>query len=60
MTEIHDELRGGIRPLLFPRSLAIVGASERNRRPIQGAVHGGVPVFLVNPNRSEVAGLPCH
>ena len=60
MSEIHDELRGGIRPLLFPGSLAIVGASERNQRPIQAAVHGGVPVFLVNPNRSEVGDLPCH
>jgi acetate---CoA ligase (ADP-forming) len=60
MSESHDELRGGIRSLLFPSSLAIVGASERNRRPIEAAVHGGVPVFLVNPNRSEVGGLPCH
>ena len=54
------ELRGGIRPLLFPTSVAIVGASERNPRPIEGALRGGAPVQLVNPNRAEVLGLPCH
>lgn len=54
------ELRGGIRPLLFPTSVAIVGASERNRRPIEGALRGGAAVRLVNPNRTEVLGLPCH
>ena len=48
-----DELRGGIEPLLFPRSLAIVGASERNPRPIEGARRGGAPVYLVNPNRTR-------
>lgn len=55
-----QELRGGIQPLLFPTSLAIVGASERNPRPIEGARRGGRPVYLVNPNRTEVSGLPCH
>ena len=61
VTEIHDEntLRGGIRPLVFPRSLAIVGASERNLRPIEGAHAGGRDVVLVNPNRAEIAGRPC-
>ena len=61
VTEIHDEntLRGGIRPLVFPRSLAIVGASERNLRPIEGAHAGGRDVVLVNPNRTEIAGRPC-
>jgi acetate---CoA ligase (ADP-forming) len=60
VSEFHDGLRGGIGPLLFPRSLAIVGASERNTRPIQGALRGGIPVHLINPNRSEVLGRPCH
>ena len=61
VTEIHDEktLRAGIRPLVFPRSLAIVGASERNLRPIEGAHAGGRDVVLVNPNRTEIAGRPC-
>jgi acetyltransferase len=53
-------LRGGIEPLLFPRSIVIVGASERNPRPIEGALRGGVPVSLVNPNRTEVLWLPCR
>jgi acetyltransferase len=52
-------LREGIRPLLFPRSIAIVGASERNIRPIENALRGGAPVSLVNPNRTEVLRLPC-
>ena len=59
--EIHDDdtLRGGIRPLLFPRSVAIVGASERNLRPVEGADAGGKAVVLVNPNRTEIAGREC-
>jgi acetyltransferase len=52
-------LRGGIRPLLFPGSIAIVGASERNLRPIENAARGAARVALVNPTRPEVAGLPC-
>jgi len=61
VTEIHDDdaLRGGIRPLVFPHSLAIVGASERNLRPIEGALAGDADVLLVNPNRAEIAGRPC-
>lgn len=53
-------LRGGIEPLLFPRSLVIVGASERNLRPIEGASRGGASLYLVNPNRPEVLGTPCY
>jgi acetate---CoA ligase (ADP-forming) len=56
---VHDDLRGGVRPLLFPTSIAIVGASERNLRPIEGALRGDAEVVLVNPNRPEVAGRPC-
>lgn len=56
---VHDHLRGGIRPLLFPESIGIVGASERNRRPIEGALRGEAEVVLVNPNRPDVAGRPC-
>ena len=59
MTEIHDQLREGVRPLVFPRSVAVVGASERNARPL-AAPRGDAPVFAVNPNRTEVAGEPCY
>jgi acetyltransferase len=56
---VADELRGGIRPLLFPRSLAVVGASPRTPEPVRAALRSGVPAWGVNPGRSEVLGLPC-
>jgi acetyltransferase len=59
VTDVSTELRGGVRPLLFPRSIAVVGASERNPRPLEGALAGGVPVWPVNPNRETVLGLDC-
>ena len=49
----------GVRPLLFPRSLAIVGASPRNEDAVLTALRGQVPVWGVNPNRDEVLGLRC-
>jgi acetate---CoA ligase (ADP-forming) len=58
--EIHAELRGGVRPLVLPRSLVVVGASERNTRPLAGALRGDVPVYAVNPRRTEVFGVPCY
>ena len=60
MTEHHtDALQGGVEQLLFPSSVTIVGASERNLRPIENARLGQASVQLVNPNRREVAALPC-
>lgn len=56
---VHDDLRGGLRPLLLPASIAIVGASERNLRPIEGALRGDADVVLVNPNRTQIAGRTC-
>ncbi len=57
-------LRGGIRPLLFPRSVAVVGASDRDaqgRRVISSrSLRGGVPTWFVNPNRPTVLGRECH
>jgi acetyltransferase len=55
----HAELRGGIRELLFPRSVAIVGASPRAPQAIGSILRGGVPAWGVNPGRREVLGLPC-
>jgi acetyltransferase len=49
----------GVRPLLFPRSLAIVGASPRNEDAVLTALRGQIPVWGVNPNRDEVLGLRC-
>jgi acyl-CoA synthetase (NDP forming) len=48
-----------VRALLFPRSLAVVGASPRNADAVETVVRSGVRAWGVNPNRKEVAGLPC-
>ena len=56
-------LRGGIRPLLFPRSLAVVGASDRTPDGAadleQVAARRRVPTWFVNPNRPTVLGREC-
>ncbi len=49
----------GVGSLIFPSSLAIVGASPRNGDPILNALDSGIPAWGVNPNRDEVLGLPC-
>jgi acetate---CoA ligase (ADP-forming) len=60
---VAAELRGGLRPLLEPRSLAIVGASDRQGAQwalVENAKRGGVAVWPVNPSRDEVLGLRCY
>ncbi len=64
VTESHDEntLRGGIRPLLFPRSAVMIGATDRTEWTAylaHRALASGIPAWGVNPNRDDVAGLPC-
>ena len=49
----------GVRSLLFPSSLAVVGASPRNVEAVETVVRSGVPAWGVNPNRDEVGGLAC-
>jgi acetate---CoA ligase (ADP-forming) len=54
-----------LRPLLAPRSIAIVGASATNpyaSRLIENLGDGGFggPVYLVNPRQASLFGLPCH
>lgn len=49
----------GVRALLHPRSLAVVGASPRNVDAVETVVRSGVPAWGVNPNREAVAGLRC-
>jgi acetate---CoA ligase (ADP-forming) len=52
-------LRGGIGPLLFPRSVAVVGASDRTpdaAADLEQVLAGGVPTWFVNPNRPTVLG----
>src|SRR5262245_44292 len=50
----------GISSLLQPRSVAVVGASPRNLAAVETVVASGVRAWGVNPNRDEVAGLPCR
>lgn len=56
------ELRGGIRPLLFPRSVAVIGASDRTAEgaaDLQQVLNGGGSTWFVNPNRPAVLGREC-
>ena len=56
-------LRGGsIRPLLFPESVAVVGASDRTSHAAAGleqVLRGSVPTWFVNPSRPSVLGREC-
>ena len=52
-------LRDDVRPLLFPRSLAVVGASPTKAETIASVLRSGIPAWGVNPNRTEAAGLSC-
>lgn len=55
-------LREGIRPLLFPRSVVVVGASDRTygqAEAIRNVRRGGIPAWGVNPKREEILGLRC-
>ncbi|MFO1169602.1 MAG: acetate--CoA ligase family protein [Hyphomicrobiaceae bacterium] len=55
-----------LRPLLEPRSIAIVGASEREgsfgRTTLDQTLAGKakVPVYPVNPRQSEMLGMRCY
>lgn len=48
-----------VRPLLFPRSVTVVGASPRHGRIVEEVVRSGIPAWGVHPTRDEVLGLPC-
>lgn len=66
-TEAVSDTRSiGLRPLLSPRSVAIVGASDDpsriGGRPLRYMREGGFrgPIYPVNPNRREVQGLTAY
>ena len=50
-----------------PKTVAVIGASDNPRRPNTAmtakirdwAQKAGADVYLVNPNRDEIAGLKC-
>src|SRR5688572_33227426 len=52
--------------LLRPRSIAVVGASEREgtvgSHTVENLLKGGYEgqLFAVNPGRTSVLGVPCH
>ena len=48
-----------VRSLLFPRSVAVVGASPRHGRIVEEIVRSGIPSWGVHPTRDEVFGLRC-
>src|SRR5215510_11744566 len=50
----------GVRTLLFPESIVVVGASPRNDAAVETVLASGVRAYGVNPNRTEVAGLECY
>lgn len=58
--------RRDLRPLLRPRSIALVGASRNldslNGRPLKYLqVHGYAgPIYPVNPSYTSIADLPCY
>ncbi len=49
-----------LRTLLFPSSIAVVGASPRNVGAVETVLAGTTTAWGVNPNRDEVAGLRCY
>jgi acetate---CoA ligase (ADP-forming) len=50
----------GVRSLLFPDSIAVIGASPRNVAAVETVVASGVRAWGVNPGHEEVAGLRCY
>lgn len=56
-------LRGGLAPLLFPTSIAVVGASDRTAdgaEDLRRLVAGGARCHWINPGRESVLGEPCY
>jgi acetyltransferase len=56
---LDHELRDGIEALLFPRSLAVVGASPTKPEAIANVLRGGGIAWGVHPTRTEALGLRC-
>ena len=58
-TAIGDELRGGLASLLYPRSLAVVGASPSKPAAIANVLRAGGVAWGVHPSRADALGLRC-
>jgi acetyltransferase len=58
-TPTDTGLRSGISPLLFPRSVAVVGASPTRSKAIENVLRAGGVAWGVHPSRTEALGLLC-
>ncbi|MFC4119844.1 GNAT family N-acetyltransferase [Nonomuraea zeae] len=62
----HESGRASLARVLAPRSVAVIGASRDERavghKVLRNLIDGGFPgpLYPVNPNAAEVAGLACH
>lgn len=48
-----------MRPLVFPRSLAVIGPSMRGGARVANALSGCAPTIGIHPSRRDVHGLRC-
>jgi acetate---CoA ligase (ADP-forming) len=56
----HEQPRiAGLRSILAPERVALVGASARNLELVANVQRGALAAHGVHPRRSELAGLPC-
>jgi acetate---CoA ligase (ADP-forming) len=56
----HEQPRvAGLRSMLTPERVALVGASARNLELVANVQRGAFAAHGVHPHRSELAGLPC-
>ncbi|MGH2873808.1 MAG: CoA-binding protein, partial [Solirubrobacteraceae bacterium] len=56
---VAETPRGGVRELVRPGSVAVVGASPRFAETIAALVAGEVSAWGVHPRHAEVLGLDC-
>ena len=62
----HRATVASLRPVLAPRSVAIIGASRSpshlSRRILDAIVTGGFggPIYPINPFTTDMGGLPCY
>ena len=60
LTSTTVNTRPEVRPLIFPRSAAIVGLSERSDpEMIDNALRSGIPIAGVHPGGRAVRGIDC-
>ncbi|MEO3873842.1 GNAT family N-acetyltransferase [Nonomuraea sp. B12E4] len=62
----HEAQRASLERVLSPRSVAVIGASRDERavghKVIRNLIEVGFcgPIYPVNPNATQIAGLACH